>query len=46
MAERRKRNGTKNIDVRLDALRAELDAMRADMKGLAVLARAMGKTLQ
>lgn len=46
MAERRKRNGTKNIDVRLDALCAELDVLRADMKGLAVLARAVDETLQ
>lgn len=46
MAERRKRNDTKNIDVRLDALRAEFDALRADRKGLAVLVRAMDETLQ
>ena len=35
MAERKKRNGSKNIDTRLGALRSELDALQGDMKGLA-----------
>jgi ElaB/YqjD/DUF883 family membrane-anchored ribosome-binding protein len=35
MAERPEKNGTKNIDKRLGALRSELDAVQGDMKGLA-----------
>jgi ElaB/YqjD/DUF883 family membrane-anchored ribosome-binding protein len=35
MAERQKKNATKNIDTRLGALRSELDALQGDMKGLA-----------
>ena len=35
MAERQKKNATKNIDTRLGALRTELDELQGDMKGLA-----------
>jgi ElaB/YqjD/DUF883 family membrane-anchored ribosome-binding protein len=34
MTDHKKRNGTKNIDKRLGALRSELDALQGDMKGL------------
>ena len=35
MAEHKKKNGPKNIDIRLGALRSELDELQGDMKGLA-----------
>jgi len=35
MSERRKKNGTNNIDKRLGALRSDLDELQSDMKGLA-----------
>jgi ElaB/YqjD/DUF883 family membrane-anchored ribosome-binding protein len=35
MADGRKKNGAKNIDTRLGALRSELNSLQADMKGLA-----------
>ncbi|MGA7711695.1 MAG: hypothetical protein WCA81_07325 [Rhizomicrobium sp.] len=35
MAERQKKNGSKNIDKRLGALRSEIDALQGDIKGLA-----------
>jgi ElaB/YqjD/DUF883 family membrane-anchored ribosome-binding protein len=35
MTDHKKRNGTKNINKRLGALRSELDTLQGDMKGLA-----------
>jgi len=35
MTDHKKKNGAKNVDKRLGALRSDLDALQGDMKGLA-----------